>query len=200
MFQNPLVRDWVCSIDMHGSDLGGGLIFPVPGGVKRRVRRAMPTYISETSANDFALQEYYVSGFNVLVPAIVKALDINEDSSTWPASAFSLVVSCFLLPMGRLSDMYGGKRLFVLGVGWLVIFSILGGIARTELMLVFARALQGLGPAAFLPSSVMLLGSVYRPGPRKNLVSYYYFYFCLILRQPQLESRSPSAPQTLRAG
>ena len=94
----------------------------------------------------------------------------------------------------------GGKRLFVLGVGWLVIFSILGGIARTELMLVFARALQGLGPAAFLPSSVMLLGSVYRPGPRKNLVSYYYFYFCLILRQPQLESRSPSAPQTLRAG
>lgn len=67
--------------------------------------------------------------------------------------------------------MYGGKRLFILGVGWLVIFSIVGGIAKNQLMLVFARALAGLGPAAFLPSSVMLLGSVYRPGPRKNLVS-----------------------------
>lgn len=74
--------------------------------------------------------------------------------------------------MGRLSDMYGGKRLFVFGVGWLFIFSILGGIAGTGLVLIFARALQGLGPAAFLPSSVMLLGSVYRPGPRKNLVSH----------------------------
>jgi MFS family permease len=73
--------------------------------------------------------------------------------------------------MGRLSDMYGGKRLFVIGVGWLVIWSIVGGVAQTELMLDFARALQGLGPAAFLPSSVMLLGTVYRPGPRKNLVS-----------------------------
>jgi len=73
--------------------------------------------------------------------------------------------------MGRLSDMYGGKRLFVIGVGWLVICSIVAGVAQTELMLDIARALQGLGPAAFLPSSVMLMGSVYRPGPRKNLVS-----------------------------
>jgi hypothetical protein len=73
--------------------------------------------------------------------------------------------------MGRLSDMYGGKRMFVIGVGWLVICSILAGVSQGELMLDFARALQGLGPAAFLPSSVMLLGSVYRPGPRKNLVS-----------------------------
>ena len=37
-------------------------------------------------------------------------------------------------------------------------------------MLDFCRALQGLGPAAFLPSGVMLMGSLYRPGPRKNLV------------------------------
>ena len=79
--------------------------------------------------------------------------------------------------------MYGGKRLFVIGVGWLVICSIMGGVAHNELMLDFARALQGLGPAAFLPSSVMLLGSVYRPGPRKNLVSWSHppihpFYPC----------------------
>lgn len=72
--------------------------------------------------------------------------------------------------MGRLSDMYGGKRMFVIGIGWLVIWSIIAGISHSELLIVFARGLQGLGPAAFLPSSVMLLGSVYRPGPRKNLV------------------------------
>ncbi|TGZ80978.1 MFS multidrug transporter-like protein [Ascodesmis nigricans] len=116
------------------------------------------------------LVEYFVSGFNVLVPTIVKALNISSTSSTWPASAFSLVLAGFLLPMGRLADMYGGKRMFVIGIGWLVIWSVVAGLAQNELLVVFARGLQGLGPAAFLPSSVMLLGSIYRPGPRKNLV------------------------------
>ena len=49
-------------------------------------------------------------------------------------------------------------------------WSLIAGFAQNELMLDFCRALQGLGPAAFLPSGVMLMGSVYRPGPRKNLV------------------------------
>lgn len=66
--------------------------------------------------------------------------------------------------------MYGGKIMFVLGVGWLVVWSVVAGVAKNELMLDMARALAGLGPAAFLPSSVMLMGCVYRPGPRKNLV------------------------------
>lgn len=80
------------------------------------------------------------------------------------------MVSCFLLPFGRLSDMYGGKIMFVLGIGWLVLWSVVAGVAQNELTLDVARACAGLGPAAFLPSSVMLMGCVYRPGPRKNLV------------------------------
>ncbi|RPB00233.1 putative MFS multidrug transporter [Choiromyces venosus 120613-1] len=116
------------------------------------------------------LTEYFVSGFNVLVPSVVSALSIPAPSATWPASAFSLVVSCFLLPFGRLADMYGGKIMFVLGACWLVVWSVVAGVAKTEITVDLARAFAGLGPAAFLPSSIMLLGSVYRPGPRKNLV------------------------------
>lgn len=109
------------------------------------------------------------------MPSVVDAFDIPATSATWPASAFSLVISCFLLPFGRLSDMYGGKIMFVLGVGWLVVWSVVAGVAKNELMLDLARALAGLGPAAFLPSSVMLMGCVYRPGPRKNLVCAFLF-------------------------
>jgi MFS family permease len=105
------------------------------------------------------------------MPSIIAALKIPPSSSSWPASAFSLVISCFLLPLSRLSDMYGGKILFLVGVFWLAIWSIVAGTAQTAFLLDFSRAMQGLGPAAFLPSSVTLLGSVYRPGPRKNLVS-----------------------------
>lgn len=66
--------------------------------------------------------------------------------------------------------MYGGYPLYVAGTIWLAIWSLIAGFSKNALMLDFCRALQGLGPAAYLPSSVMLLGSIYRPGPRKNLV------------------------------
>ena len=59
---------------------------------------------------------------------------------------------------------------YVGGVIWLTVWSIIAGFSRNELMMDFCRALQGLGPAAYLPSGMMLLGTVYRPGPRKNLV------------------------------
>lgn len=66
--------------------------------------------------------------------------------------------------------MYGGYPVFVSGLAWLAVWSLIAGFAQNELMLDFCRALQGLGPAAFLPSGIALIGSTYRPGPRKNLV------------------------------
>ncbi|KAI9820011.1 MAG: hypothetical protein M1827_006582 [Pycnora praestabilis] len=116
------------------------------------------------------LTEYFVSGFNVILPTLAVALDIPAAASTWPASAFSLVVSSFLLCFGRFADMYGGYPVYVIGLAWLFVWSLIAGFSTNQLMLDFCRALQGLGPAAFLPSGIMLLGSIYRPGPRKNLV------------------------------
>ena len=66
--------------------------------------------------------------------------------------------------------MYGGYPVYLFGLVWFTIWSVIGGFAQNNLMLNLCRALQGLGPAAFLPSGVMLIGSTYRPGPRKNLV------------------------------
>ena len=117
-----------------------------------------------------ALQEYFVSGFNVLVPTLIRELDIPQASAVWPASAFSLVTAAFILPFGRLADMYGGYPVYVGGLAWFIIWSVIAGFSKSNLMLDFCRALQGLGPAAFLPAGVMLIGSIYRPGPRKNLI------------------------------
>jgi MFS family permease len=80
--------------------------------------------------------------------------------------------------------MHGGYPVYVAGMVWLTVWSLIAGFSTNEIMLNFSRALQGLGPAAFLPSSVMILGSIYRPGPRKNLIFSIYgacaplgFYF-----------------------
>jgi MFS family permease len=121
--------------------------------------------------------EYFVSGFNILLPELSVELSIPSNAQTWPASVFSLVTGAFLLPFGRLADMFGGYMVFCVGLGWFLIWSIIAGFSQNYIMLIVCRALQGFGPAAFLPSGIMLLGSIYRPGPRKNLVFSLYGAF-----------------------
>lgn len=80
------------------------------------------------------------------------------------------MVSSVMLPFGRLADIYGGRTVYIAGLVWLTLWSIIAGFSKDQYMLDICRALQGLGPAAFMPSGMMLLGRTYRPGPRKNLV------------------------------
>ena len=115
-------------------------------------------------------QEYFVSGFNVLLPTLLVKLDIPQSGAVWPAGAFALVTAAFLLPFGRLADKYGAYPIFIFGLTWFCVWSLIAGFSINELMLDFCRALQGLGSSAFLPSGVSLMGTMYRPGPRKNLV------------------------------
>lgn len=116
------------------------------------------------------ITETFVSGFTVILPTLIQDLDIPQSSSVWPATAFSLAIASTLLFFGRLGDMFGGYPLYVGGMIWLVLWSIVAGFSTSPLMLDFCRALQGLGAAAYLSNGVLLMGSFYRPGPRKNLV------------------------------
>jgi MFS family permease len=97
-------------------------------------------------------------------------LDIPEASKTWPSSVITLMAGAFLFPCGRLADMYGGYLVFHAGIIWFVIWTIITGFSNSFMMLVCCRAMEGIGAAAFLPAGMSLLGRIYRPGPRKNLV------------------------------
>lgn len=92
-----------------------------------------------------ALTEYFVTGFSILIPPIAEVLDIPAPAVTWPASAFSLVISCFLLVFGRVADIYGGFPVYVAGNAWYCVWALIAGFSQNELMLVVCRALQGLG-------------------------------------------------------
>lgn len=126
------------------------------------------------------LTEYFVSGFTVILPTLITELNIPQASSVWPATAFSLVIASTLLVFGRLGDMYGGYPVYLAGLAWLAVWSIICGFSTSPLMLDFCRALQGLGSAAFVPTGVMILASAYRPGPRKNVVFALYGTFAVI--------------------
>lgn len=126
------------------------------------------------------LTEYFVSGFSVIRPILIQDLNIPQAASVWPATAFSLVIAATLLVFGRLGDMWGGYVVFMGGMAWLVVWSIVCGFSINPMMMDICRALQGLGPAASLPTGVMLMGTVYRPGPRKNMVFGLYGLFAVL--------------------
>ncbi len=115
-------------------------------------------------------------------------LDIPVDTLTWPTSVFSLVTGAFLLPLGRLGDMYGGYVVYMAGIVWFFIWSLVSGFSVNYQMLIATRALAGLGPAAYQPATLMLMAKLYRPGPRKNFIFSIYgafaplgFFFGIII-------------------
>ena len=90
----------------------------------------------------------------------------------WFLAAYSLTVGTFILVAGRLGDLFGHKRMVVLGYAWFGVWSIICGLSVYSGYIMFdiARALQGLGPALLLPNGLAILGSAYPPGPRKHMV------------------------------
>lgn len=116
------------------------------------------------------MQDFVISGFQVVLPALVGPFAIAPASQTWPSSVLTLVAGAFLFPLGRLADMYGGCIVFNCGLAWFCVWVAAAGFSQNFVTLVVCRAMQGLGTAAFLPAGISLLARIYRPGPRKNLV------------------------------
>ena len=97
----------------------------------------------------------------------------NPGELSWLIAGYSLAVGTFILFMGRLGDMFGYKRMLLIGYAWFSIWSMIAGLAiySNHVLFVFARVLQGIGPAILLPNGVALLGASYANGsPRKDMV------------------------------
>jgi MFS family permease len=97
-------------------------------------------------------------------------------------AGYGLTVGTFILLAGRLGDIYGYKRLFLIGNLWFAFSSLLAGFAvfipvhtptysqARYAIFLLARVLQGIGPALMIPNGVALLGVTYVPGPRKAML------------------------------
>ncbi|KAJ7734755.1 MFS general substrate transporter [Mycena maculata] len=106
---------------------------------------------------------------SVFLPVIGADLNIPEDQLQWLVSSFTLSSGCFLLLLGRLADLYGRKKFFLLGTAWLVAFSIGCGFAQNPISLYILRALQGLGPASFIPACLGILAHAFPPSRARSI-------------------------------
>src|SRR6266542_5246503 len=84
---------------------------------------------------------------NVALPSIRADLGFTETSLAWVVNAYLLTFGGFLLLGGRLGDLFGQRRLFLVGISLFTLASLACGLATTQAFLVTARAVQGLGGA-----------------------------------------------------
>ncbi|MCE3198321.1 MFS transporter [Paenibacillus sonchi] len=104
----------------------------------------------------------------VAMPSLGNALGFSANHLQWVVSAYSLAFGGFLLIGGRLSDLMGRRRMFMIAMALFGLGSLLGGLAESQLMLILARGLQGLGGALLSPATLSLIMSNFNEGSERN--------------------------------
>jgi MFS family permease len=104
----------------------------------------------------------------IALPTLQQDLGLAPVDAQWVLTAFGLTLGGGLLLGGRLGDLYGRRRLLVVGMWLNAAGSALAAVAPSLGVLAAARATQGLGAAAAVPASLALIGSLFPPGPART--------------------------------
>ncbi|MGW6606114.1 MFS transporter [Streptomyces sp. NPDC055036] len=107
---------------------------------------------------------------NVALPHIGDSLNANLADLQWTVNAYMLTLAGLILLGGSLGDRYGRRRIFVIGIVWFACGSLLCGVAPSALVLIIARALQGVGGALLVPGSLAIIQSSFHPDDRARAV------------------------------
>lgn len=104
---------------------------------------------------------------NIALPSAQQDLGISDGNRQWVVTAYALAFGGLLLFGGRIADLWGRKRAFVLGLGGFALASALGGAATNEAMMFGARALQGAFGALLAPAALSLLAVTFTDGKER---------------------------------
>ncbi|MCX8021164.1 MAG: MFS transporter, partial [Syntrophorhabdaceae bacterium] len=111
-----------------------------------------------------------LSSVNVALPSIGKTFSLNAVYMNWIMLTYTLATSIFLVPIGKIADIYGRKKVFLAGTGIFTGACLLMGFSINPEMLIILRVVQGIGSASLFGIGVAILSSVYPPGERgKNI-------------------------------
>jgi EmrB/QacA subfamily drug resistance transporter len=102
-----------------------------------------------------------VSIVNVALPAMRRDLDFSATGLQWVVNAYTLTFAGFQLLGGRMADLYGRRRIFLLGLGMFTAASLVCGLAPGPETLIGARAIQGLGAAVLAPATLTILTATF---------------------------------------
>lgn len=118
------------------------------------------------------LTPFLGSAVNVALPSIGTDLNMDAVQLSWVATAFILASAVCLVPFGRVADMIGRKKVFLVGMALFTAASLGCGLARSPATLVAFRTLQGVGAAMIFGTGLAILTSVFPPGERGRVIGY----------------------------
>lgn len=107
---------------------------------------------------------------NVALPRIGDDFDADLAVLQWTVNAYMLTLAGLILLGGSLGDRFGRRRVFVLGVVWFAVASLLCGLAPDTNTLIAARALQGVGGALLTPGSLAIIEAAFHPDDRPRAI------------------------------
>ena len=136
--------------------------------VSGRFRSAPPAWlvVALACAGQF-LVVLDVSVVNVALPSIRADLGMTGTGLQWVVNAYAIAFAGFMLLGGRAGDLYGRKRMFLVGLGLFTVASLAGGLAEGGGQLLLARAAQGLGAAVLAPATLTIVTSAVPEGPAR---------------------------------
>jgi EmrB/QacA subfamily drug resistance transporter len=110
------------------------------------------------------------SAVNIALPQLGKELSLDAVLLGWVATAYLLSSAAFLVPFGRIADIYGRKKIFTCGVVIFTLSSLLSGMANSATTLISFRVLQGIGGAMLAGTAVALLTTVFPANERGKVL------------------------------
>lgn len=106
------------------------------------------------------------SAVNIALPSVGTEFSLNAVLLGWVATSYLLAAVMFLLPFGRMADIYGRKKMFIWGFFVYAIASLLCAMSPSAVLLIAARVLQGIGAAMIFGTGVAILTSVFPASER----------------------------------
>src|SRR5262245_54337814 len=103
---------------------------------------------------------------NIAIPSMSESLDASLSDILWVLNAYILVFAVLLITAGRLGDLYGPKRLFMIGLVIFTLASVACGFAQTPAQMIAFRVLQGIGGALLTPQTLSVLTVIFPPDRR----------------------------------
>ncbi|MBK3589414.1 MFS transporter, partial [Streptomyces sp. MBT57] len=137
---------------------------PAPGEI--RVASPVGRWVVLTTVLGSGMAMLDSTVINVALPRIGEDLDTDLAALQWTVNAYMLTLAGLILLGGALGDRYGRRRVFVVGIVWFALASLLCGIAPNAGVLIAARALQGVGGALLTPGSLALIQASFHPDDR----------------------------------
>lgn len=105
---------------------------------------------------------------NVALSSIMQGLGFAPENLQWVVTAYILAFGGFLLLGGRAADLFGRKRIFLIGLVGFTLGSLLAGVAQDEIMMIIARVIQGITAAFMSPAALSIILTEYKEGPERN--------------------------------